>query len=117
MDSLALTLGVTWTSVGLLIAASSIPLVRGRIPPNRFYGVRFRECYQSDEAWFAINRFGGKHLLLWSVPTVLLGIAAFFLPLRSHPLLSLIFAPLLLVFVLTPTIQTARFAKSFRPKA
>lgn len=116
MDSLALTLGLTWTLVGLLIAASAIPLVRGRVPPNRFYGVKFRECYQSDEAWFAINHFGGKRLLLWSIPIVLLGIVTLFLPLRLHPLLTLVCATLLFAFVLIPTIEIARFAKTFRRK-
>lgn len=116
MDSLALTLGLIWTLAGLLIGASAIALVRGRIRPNRFYGVKFRECYQSDEAWFAINRFGGKRLLLWSVPLVLLGLATLSLPLRSHPALTFVLASLPIIFVLTPVVQTARFAKSFRPK-
>lgn len=117
MDPIALALGLTWSLAGLLIAALAVPLVRGRIRRNHFYGVRFPESFQSDEAWFAINRFGGKRLLVWSVPIVLLGIAAFFLPLRSHLALTLVLAFLPVVFVLVAAVESARFAKSFRPKA
>lgn len=117
MDPIALTLGVIWTLVGLLIAALAIPLARGRVRPNRFYGVRFPESFQSDEAWFAINRFGGKRLLLWSPAMILLGIAVLFFPLRFHPILAILLALLPVIFVLIPAVESARFAKSFRPKA
>lgn len=117
MDPLALILGLIWTLVGLLMAGLAIPLVRGRIRPNHFYGVRFAESFQSDEAWFAINRFGGKRLLLWSVPIVLLGVVTLFLPVSRHPMLALALGLVLLISVLIPAVQSARFAKSFRPKA
>src|SRR5262245_10722907 len=82
MDAVAITIGISWTLAGLLCIGLSIPLIRGKVSRNAFYGVRFPESYQSDEAWFAINRFGGKRLALWSIPLIVVGVVSFFLPLR-----------------------------------
>ncbi|HYO09577.1 MAG TPA: SdpI family protein [Tepidisphaeraceae bacterium] len=117
MDAVAITIGISWTLAGLLCIVLSIPLIRGRVGRNEVYGVRFRGSFQSDEAWFAINRFGGKRLAVWSVPLVIVGVISFFLPLQSNTALTLVlgFAPL--VFILIPLFQSWRFAQRYRPRA
>jgi len=116
MDPVAVTVGVSWTITGLLCAGLAVPLVRGQVGRNAFYGVRFPQSFQSDDAWFAINRFGGKRLLVWSIPLVAVGITSFFLPLQSHTALALTlgFAPL--IFILIPVLESWRFARQYRPK-
>ncbi len=116
MDAVAITIGISWTAVGLLCIGLAIPLVRGQVRRNVLYGVRFPQSFQSDEAWFAINRFGGRRLIIWSVPLVVIGIASFFLPLQSHTGLALTlgFAPL--IFLLIPVVESWRFARRYRPK-
>src|SRR4051812_28405941 len=116
MDAVAITIGISWTLAGLLCIGLAIPLVRGRVGRNSFYGVRFPQSFQSDDAWFAINRFGGKRLMVWSVPLIAIGIICFFLPLQSHIGLTLAmgFAPL--IFVLIPVFEAWRFARRYRPK-
>lgn len=116
MDAVAVTVGVSWTVAGLLCAGLAIPLVRGRVGRNAFYGVRFPQSFQSDDAWFAINRFGGRRMLVWSVPLVTTGVVSFFLPLRSHPALALTFGFAPLVFVLIPVVESWRFARRYRPR-
>lgn len=117
MDPVSVTIGISWTVTGLLCAALSVPLIRGHVRPNALYGVRFAESFRSDEAWFAINRFGGKRLAIWSVPLIAVGLVSLFLPLRSNIGLTLIlgFAPL--VFILIPMLQSWRFARRYRPGA
>jgi len=112
MDTVAITVGTGWTVAGLLGLGLAIPLIRGRVRRNRLYGVRFPQSFRSEEAWFAINRYGGKRLALWSVPLILVGLASFFLPLQSHPRLTWVlgFGPL--VFILIPILQTWRFART-----
>jgi hypothetical protein len=117
MDAVAITVGCGWTITGLLCAALAIPLVRGQVARNAFYGVRFPQSFQSDEAWFAINRFGGKRMIVWSVPLIVTGIASFFLPLQAHPGVTLTFGFAPLVFILIPVAETWRFAQRFRPTA
>ncbi len=58
----------------IAIILVSLPLVFELVPPNRWYGVRVREAYASDAAWYAINRRGSIALigacLLWLVAAV-----------------------------------------------
>src|SRR4051812_43023162 len=116
MDPIAFTIGISWTLTGLLCIGLSIPLIRGRIRRNSLYGVRFPESFQSEEAWLAINRFGGRRLAAWAVPLVLVGLVCFFLPLHSHPAMTLVvgFAPLLLILI--PLLQSWRFARRYQPR-
>jgi hypothetical protein len=101
----------------MLCIGLAIPLARGRVGRNRLYGVRFPESFRSDDAWLAINRFGGRRMLVWAVPMTLTGVVCFFLPLRSNTALALAlgFAPL--VFVLIPVFESYRFARRYRPGA
>jgi uncharacterized membrane protein len=115
MDPIAVTIGISWTVAGLLCLGLAIPLIRGLVRPNRLYGVRFPQSFQSDEAWFAINRFGGKRLAIWSIPLVVIGLVTFFLPLQKHPRLTWVLGFVPLVFVLIPILQTWRFARRYRP--
>jgi uncharacterized membrane protein len=111
MDAVAITVGISWTIAGLLVIALAIPLARGQIGPNAIYGVRFPQSFQSDEAWYAINRFGGRRMMIWSIPIIATAIASFFLPLQANPGLALTlgFAPL--AFVLIPVVEAWRFAQ------
>jgi hypothetical protein len=114
LDPVALTVGLSWTLTGLLIIGLAMPLLRGRVAPNSLYGVRFRESFQSENAWYAINRYGGKRLIIWAVPLMLLGIGCFFLPLQSRPALAVIVALAPLLCVLAPACETWRFARRYR---
>ena len=64
MDLVAITLGTGWTCTALFCMALAMPLVRGKVKRNVFYGARFPESFQSEEAWLAINRYAGQRLLL-----------------------------------------------------
>jgi len=116
MDAIAMTFGVVWTSVGLLCMVLAVPLVRGQVRPNALYGFRLPQSFRSEEAWYAINRFGGRKLFIWSPVLIALGLVSFFMPFRSHPALIVILACTALVSILTPLLITVRFAIRFDAK-
>ena len=111
MDPVALIIGLSWIFAALAITGVAIPLLRGRVRRNDYYGVRFAESLQSDEAWLDINRHGAVRMIVWSVPLLVVGIVSLFLPLQSHFgwALALGLAPLIFIFV--PLIQTYRYAR------
>jgi SdpI/YfhL protein family len=113
MDAVAIAVGAGWTFAGLLCLGLSIPLIRGWVGRNRVYGVRLPQSFESEDAWLAINRFGGRRMAIWSIPLIVVGVVSFFLPLRAHAGLTLVlgFGPL--VFVLIPVIETWRFARRY----
>jgi uncharacterized membrane protein len=113
MDCVALIVGISWALGGVLCMAAAVPLARGRVGPNYFYGARFPESFNSRDAWYAINRFAGRRLIVWSVPMIAAGVVALFLPLKAHPGLAVVvgFAPL--AFVLIPAFESWRFARRY----
>ncbi len=113
MDAVALTVGSAWTLAGLLIMGLAIPLVRGRVSPNGVYGVRLSQSFRSADAWYAINRYGGRRLIIWAVPLIVVGLISFFLPLQSRPALALVLGIAPLIFVLIPAWESWRFARRY----
>ena len=115
MDPIALTIGISNIFCGALIVLLSLPLLRGTVKPNHVHGVRFSQAFASDEAWYDINRYGAKRLIIWSVPVIVLGFVGLFLPLGSSLVatLSLAGAPLI---VIIPALGSWQYARTFSTK-
>lgn len=113
MNPVAITIGLGWSIAGLVSIGAALPLLQGKVGRNALYGVRFPQSFQSDNAWFAINCYGAKRMILWALPMIAAGIAAFWLPRQASPLVVLIcgFAPLLCVVI--PVIDTWLFARRY----
>ncbi|QXD14526.1 SdpI family protein [Rhodocaloribacter litoris] len=104
-------LGLTNVLCALLGIGLSLPLLRGRVKPNRLYGVRFRKAFESEALWYDINRYGARRMIFWSTVLLLIGLAAFFVPLEeeaSLPVWLFALAPLL---YLVPCLETYRYAR------
>jgi uncharacterized membrane protein len=48
--------------LGGLFVALAIPLIRGRVRPNRLYGVRTPRTLGDERVWYEANRKGGRAL-------------------------------------------------------
>ena len=110
MDEISIILGIVHILTAVVIILISIPLVRGKVSMNKVYGIRFKKSYESEENWYRINEYGGKQLILWSIPLLIFGFISFFLPLegRSHLIVAVSCAPLI---VIVPAIQSYIFSK------
>ncbi len=80
MEKTNLIIGLMNVGVSLLIIGISIPLIREKVKINKWYGFRISKAFESEEMWFKINKIGGKVLLYYSIPLLLLGTAVCFLP-------------------------------------
>ena len=49
--------------LGVVMVAVSVPLIARMVPMNRFYGVRTRKAYASEENWYELNAYGGRLFL------------------------------------------------------
>lgn len=115
MDSRILTKilsGIAMPSIfcGVLFIVISLPLLRGSIPMNRFYGFRISKAFASDANWYAINKYGAKALILWSIVMISSGVLFLLLGLPS-PLAGLI--PLVLCTA-AAIGQTLHFARKLK---
>jgi hypothetical protein len=82
---------------------------------NRTHGIRIPAAFESDENWYRINRYGGKSLIGWSVPVIIIGIglilAHFKFPISLSNIAIVtpfIFTPLILFGALLQTIHWAQ---------
>jgi uncharacterized membrane protein len=49
---------------GLVLAGLSVPMIRGKIPPNGLYGFRIPATLENPQLWYKVNTYAGKRLLV-----------------------------------------------------
>lgn len=101
-------IGISDVVVSLVFIALAVPLMRRRVPRNGVFGFRIRKAYKSDENWYAINEYGGRRILIWSIPIAICGLIAMIIPMSHATLGWFSYAPLLITL---PIIETIRFAR------
>ena len=104
MDPLNLTIPIVF--------ALCIPLYRQRIPRNGWYGFRIPTSMESDEAWYAVNRYGARVMMQWCAPLGILGLIGLFIPIDAGSTTAVILSFLPLPFVIIPVILVLKYARS-----
>jgi hypothetical protein len=65
---------------GLFLAAVSVPMILGRIPPNGLYGFRVRKTMEHPEIWYPVNKHAGQRLFIASLFLVFAAVGSAFIP-------------------------------------
>lgn len=91
-------------SVGLLTFLLSLPLVFRKVPMNPFYGIRIPAAFESNERWYEINAYGGRHLAIWSWLPIIAGVAGLFVAPDQVRLYALWALPITLLGLLIPLL-------------
>lgn len=108
-----ITLGISYLASGGLVILFCLPLLKDKIGPNPFYGVRIKKAYQSRENWFKLQRFGGRQLIIYGAGLMLLGTIALCVPFAPNQSMEVsVFALAPLWLILIPVIQIFRYAKT-----
>lgn len=97
----------------LIFVLISIPLLKDKIPMNYFYGMRVPKAFTSDENWYLVNRYGARQMILWSIPLLLVGLAALFVRVEDDDLRVIV--PFILAPVIPPLLSlfaTLRYART-----
>jgi len=63
MISVTLT-SLLFALVGVLFMCLSIPLIRNRVPPNRYYGFRTPKTLSDAKIWYEVNHISGNDLFV-----------------------------------------------------
>ena len=90
-------------TVSILVIAAAIPLALGRVPMNRWYGIRTRNACGSIDEWYRVNRIGGRRFIACATGLGALSIAM----LVNQPLNRLLepVAPWLALVFLVPAVS------------
>ncbi|MEO7794534.1 MAG: SdpI family protein [Thermoanaerobaculia bacterium] len=106
----AVFIGISDLLTGLLLVLVSIPLIRRKVAPNKWYGVRIPKAYTSDSNWYAINALGGRWMAAAGILLALTGAVVLLWPpatLTGVLIASLAPVPLVLL-TLVPVLRFAR---------
>ena len=98
----------------VLIIGISIPLVLRKIKMNYWYGIRIKESFISEDNWYIINEYGGKQMIIWSVPLFIAGISCLFIPISNAKgawLLMIGIAPIIICMSIA-IIRILKYARS-----
>jgi uncharacterized membrane protein len=101
---------------GLILVAAGVPLMRRRVPPNRWYGVRLRATLADERVWYAVNERSGRDLIVVGVTVALVALGApFALPHWLPELRVLAVAIVLVVGLAIVTGRAIGHIKQVRP--
>ncbi|MCO6451069.1 MAG: SdpI family protein [Caldilineales bacterium] len=70
---------IFYTAASILLIGLSIPMIRGKVKPNAFYGFRIPLTTNNPEIWYPANRYAGKWLCALGVILLLASLALPFL--------------------------------------
>lgn len=99
--------------IAVLLAGLSIPLIFRKVPMNHLYGVRFSQSFKSNEAWYEINEYGGKALLISTLPILLSGIYGLVQRPENYPLIG---TAILMISVMTACFFSYLKARNIEKK-
>jgi uncharacterized membrane protein len=110
MSDVGLILGLSLSSVGLLVIGLSVPLILRRVSMNPLYGVRIPKAFESEANWYAINAYGGRVLAVAGAALVVFGLCVVAFPPASVTAISVVsLAPVPIVLLtLIPIFRYAR---------
>ena len=83
------TAALLFTAVGFIYIALGIPLFRGRVKPNAWYGCRTRKTLSDERIWYAVNRVTGRDLIATGIAVLITSLIVFLLRTEMNSTLAL----------------------------
>lgn len=99
------TAALIFTAAGVLFIALGVPLLRGRVPPNMWYGCRTTKTLSDERVWYAVNRVTGRDLVAAGVALVAVSLALFVFGRGMNPTQAVL--ALLSVLLLSVAVMAA----------
>lgn len=100
---------------GLVLVGAGIPLMRRRVPPNPWYGIRFPSTLADERMWYAVNERSGRDLLILGTTVVFFALALpLALPRWRPEWRALVVAFVLIAGLAAITVRAIRYAQQLR---
>ncbi len=97
------------TLLSVLFVGIAIPLIRRRVPPNHWYGLRVPATLADEHVWYEANVVAGRDFVKVGAVTFLAGLLSLFLPLPVWAGV-LLWAGIVEIAVLAAVIHSWRYA-------
>jgi SdpI/YfhL protein family len=71
---------VVYVGAGALLAILSLPLIRGKVGPNPWYGFRVRRTLEDPAVWYPANAYAAKGMLCVGLATCAAAVLLYLIP-------------------------------------
>lgn len=106
------TATLLFVAVGIVFVGLGVPLFRGRVRPNPWYGCRTEKTLSDVKVWYAVNRVTGRALIAGGVMLIVCSLAVFVFGRRMNPTHAvIILLSVLILSVAGMAVNSFRAAK------
>jgi len=99
---------------GVFFTALGVPMLRGWIPPNSFYGFRTPATITDPALWYPANRYAGRRMIEAGIVLALASTALAFAPGLSEDEYALAVTTVLLAALAVVVVRSLRYLKRIR---
>jgi uncharacterized membrane protein len=100
---------------GILLIVISIPMIRGKVKPNHWYGFRIRATLDNPDIWYPANAYAGKWLLVYGIAQAAAAVLVPIIwPTLSVDDYAIVLTVVLMVGLLIVFIASMRFVNSLK---
>jgi len=103
---------VIFVITGLLFIGLSIPMIRGKVLPNKWYGFRVKETLENPDIWYPANAYAGKLLCATGIIMVVAAVICAFIPGITDDAYALTVTVIMLGSLFITLFFSMRYAKS-----
>jgi len=107
---------LAYVLIGCLFIAVSVPLIRGRVKPNPWYGFRVRKTLSDSDTWYAVNAYFGRRFAVVGLLIAAVGLLLSPLGLIPHagPALYFVVCDLILfACLIAAVVDTFTYLRKF----
>ncbi len=101
-----------YVGFGLLLILVALPMIFGKVPPNRWYGFRTNRTLANQEIWYPANSYSGKLLLAAGAVISLAAIILALIPGLSANAYAIVMVVVLTAAVLLAVVGSLRYLRS-----
>jgi len=101
-----------YAGAGLLLSMLAVPLIRRKVRPNPFYGVRIRQTLDNPEVWYPVNEYVARRLFVVGLLCAAASVLLFLLPGMKLDTYALACLAVTLVGFAVCTVQTVRYLRT-----
>ena len=96
---------------GAVLIGISIPLIQGRVGPNRWYGFRVRRTLEDPKVWYPANAYAGWRMLWLGVAEIVVATALYFVPDLDVAVYASIVGGVAIAGVILGLVQSFRYLR------
>ena len=97
---------IMFIALGGIFIGLSIPLIKRKVPPNPWYGFRVRRTLRDPDVWYPANEYAAWRLLWVGIATLIVAVAAYFVPNVELPVYATIVAAAAVIGLAITLVQS-----------